>query len=51
MPTSIVTKGTLVVRDVDVLQRLDDKADVTVYFSVPTLDAEEHRRSAMIGAD
>src|SRR5438094_454055 len=31
MPTSIVTKGTLVVRDVDVLQQLDDKADVTVY--------------------
>src|SRR6058998_3387166 len=45
MPTSIVTKGTLVVRDVDVLQRLDDKADVTVYFSVPTLDAEVWRKA------
>src|SRR5256712_1084404 len=45
MPTSIVTKGTLVVRDVDVLLRLDDKADVTVYFSVPTLDAEVWRKA------
>jgi len=45
MPTSIVTKGTLVVRDVDVLQQLDDKADVTVYFSVPTLDAEVWRKA------
>ncbi len=45
MPTSIVTKGTLVVRDIDVLQRLDRKADVTVYFSVPTLDAEVWRKA------
>jgi DNA repair photolyase len=38
MATSIVTKGTLVIRDIDVLRELDSKQDVTIYFSVPTLD-------------
>ena len=38
MPTSIVTKGTLVVRDIDVLQELDRRTDLTVYFSVPCVD-------------
>jgi DNA repair photolyase len=37
-PLSIVTKGTLVVRDRDVLARLSRHTDVTVIFSVCTLD-------------
>jgi DNA repair photolyase len=45
MPTSIVTKGTLVVRDIDMLQRLDTKEEVIVYFSVPTLDEEVWRKA------
>jgi DNA repair photolyase len=40
MPTSIVTKGPLVVRDIDVLKKLDEKTDLTVYFSVPCVDEE-----------
>src|SRR5437868_3640266 len=40
MPTSIVTKGPLVVRDIDVLKKLDQKTDLTVYFSVPCVDEE-----------
>ncbi len=38
MPTSIVTKGPLVVRDIDVLKKLDEETDLTVYFSVPCVD-------------
>jgi len=45
MPTGIVTKGPLVVRDIDVLRRLDAKADLTVYFSVPCVDEEVVRRT------
>ncbi|GIW06162.1 MAG: radical SAM protein [Dehalococcoidia bacterium] len=37
-PVTIVTKGTLIVRDIDVLQRLRDSAGVTVCLSIPTLD-------------
>src|SRR5207245_11599596 len=44
-PRSTGTQARLVGRDGDVLQRLDDKADVTVYFSVPTLDAEVWRKA------
>jgi DNA repair photolyase len=40
MPTSIVTKGPLVVRDIDVLKKLDEKTDLTVFFSVPCVDEE-----------
>jgi DNA repair photolyase len=40
MPTGIVTKGPLVVRDIDVLKRLDEKTDLTVYFSVPCVDED-----------
>ena len=40
MPTSIVTKGPLVVRDIDVLKKLDAKTDLTVYFSVPCVNEE-----------
>jgi DNA repair photolyase len=45
MPTSIVTKGPLVVRDIDVLKKLDEKTEVTVYFSVPCVDEEIVRKT------
>jgi len=45
MPTSIVTKGPLVVRDIDVLKKLDEKTELTVYFSVPCVDAEIVRKT------
>lgn len=45
MPTSIVTKGPLVVRDIDVLKELDEKTDVTVFFSVPCVDEEIVRKT------
>ena len=37
-PFSIVTRGPLVVRDVDVLQHATARAGAQVYFSLPTLD-------------
>jgi len=45
MPTSIVTKGPLVVRDIDVLTKLDEKTDLTVYFSVPCVDEDIVRKT------
>jgi DNA repair photolyase len=37
-PFSIITRGPLAVRDVDVLQQASERAEVGVYFSLPTLD-------------
>ena len=37
-PFSIVTRGPLVVRDIDVLQQATARAGAQVYFSLPTLD-------------
>ena len=37
-PISLVTKGTLVLRDIDVLSELARKAECTVCFSITTLD-------------
>ena len=37
-PFSIITRGPLVVRDLDVLQEASGRAEVGVYFSIPTLD-------------
>jgi DNA repair photolyase len=37
-PFSIITRGPLVVRDIDVLQQASSRAAVGVYFSIPTLD-------------
>jgi len=37
-PFSIITRGPLAVRDIDVLQEAASRADVSVYFSLPTLD-------------
>jgi DNA repair photolyase len=45
MPTSIVTKGPLVVRDIDVLKKLDEKTDLTVFFSVPCVDEDIVRKT------
>jgi DNA repair photolyase len=37
-PFSIITRGPMIVRDLDVLQEAARRADVSVNFSVPTLD-------------
>jgi DNA repair photolyase len=39
-PFAIITRGPLIVRDVDVLAEAARRADVSVTFSVPTLDDE-----------
>ncbi len=44
-PFSIITRGPLIVRDVDVLVEAARRADVSVAFSVPTLDHEIWRRT------
>lgn len=44
-PFSIITRGPLIVRDVDVLAEAASRADVSVTFSVPTLDHEIWRRT------
>jgi DNA repair photolyase len=42
-PFSIITRGPMIVRDLDVLQEAARAADVSVTFSVPTLDEEVWR--------
>ncbi|HXD97262.1 MAG TPA: radical SAM protein [Candidatus Acidoferrum sp.] len=44
-PFSIVTRGPMIVRDIDVLGAAASRADVHVSFSVPTLDREVWRRT------
>jgi DNA repair photolyase len=44
-PFSIVTRGPMIVRDIDVLQAAASRAQVHVSFSVPTLDLEVWRRT------
>ncbi len=44
-PFGLITRGPLVVRDVDLLREASARADVSVTFSVPTLDAEIWRRT------
>jgi DNA repair photolyase len=44
-PFSIITRGPLIVRDVDVLAEAGRRAGVSVTFSVPTLDHEIWRRT------
>jgi len=44
-PVNLITRGPMIVRDIDVLQEASRRADVSVNFSVPTLDAEVWRRT------
>jgi DNA repair photolyase len=44
-PFSIITRGPMIVRDVDVLVEASRRADVSVTFSVPTLDDEVWRKT------
>jgi DNA repair photolyase len=44
-PFSLITRGPMIVRDVDVLQHAAQRADVDVTFSIPTLDTEIWRRT------
>lgn len=43
-PVGIVTKGPMVVRDIDVLQALTARARCSVYVSIPSVDDEACRR-------
>src|SRR5437667_703992 len=42
---SIITRGPMIVRDVDVLTEAAKRADVSVTFSIPTLDEDVWRRT------
>jgi len=44
-PLRLITRGPMIVRDVDVLRRAASRADVGVTFSVPTLDLDIWRRT------
>jgi DNA repair photolyase len=44
-PFSLITRGPMIVRDVDVLAHAAARADVSVNFSIPTLDEEVWRRT------
>ena len=44
-PFSIITRGPLIMRDVDVLAEAAARASVSVTFSIPTLDEEVWRRT------
>jgi DNA repair photolyase len=44
-PFSVITRGPLIVRDVDVLAEAARRADVGVTFSIPTFDPEIWRRT------
>jgi DNA repair photolyase len=44
-PFSIITRGPMILRDVDVLQQASRRANVTITFSIPTLDEEVWRKT------
>jgi len=44
-PFSLITRGPMIVRDLDVLQAAAARADVSVNFSIPTLDPEVWRKT------
>jgi DNA repair photolyase len=44
-PFSIITRGPMIVRDLDVLVRAARRTDVSVTFSIPTLDLDVWRRT------
>ena len=44
-PFSLITRGPMIVRDVDVLARAAERAEVSVTFSIPTLDEQVWRKT------
>ncbi len=44
-PAGVITRGPMIVRDIDVLTELSRQADFSVTFSIPTLDDEVWRRT------
>lgn len=44
-PAGLITRGPMIVRDIDVLSELARRADLTVTFSLPTMDDEIWRRT------
>jgi DNA repair photolyase len=44
-PFHVITRGPMIVRDVDVLADAARRAKVSITFSIPTLDPEIHRRT------
>jgi DNA repair photolyase len=44
-PFSLITRGPMIIRDVDVLAEAAQRTDVSVTFSIPTLDEEIWRRT------
>jgi DNA repair photolyase len=44
-PFSLITRGPMIVRDLDVLQEAARRADVSVNFSIPTLDDDVWRKT------
>src|ERR671922_1811854 len=44
-PFNLITRGPLIVRDLDVLQEAASRADVRITFSVPTLDDDVWRKT------
>jgi len=44
-PVSLITRGPMIVRDTDILVRLARRAQLTITFSIPTLDDEVWRRT------
>jgi DNA repair photolyase len=44
-PFSIITRGPMIVRDIDVLARAAERAEVSVTFSIPTLDEDVWRKT------
>lgn len=45
LPLVVITKGSLIVRDIDLLARLSRLVDVRVCLSIPTVDVEVSRRA------
>ncbi len=44
-PTGMITRGPMVVRDIDVLSDLARRADLSITFSIPTLDLDVWRKT------
>lgn len=44
-PTGMITRGPMVVRDIDVLTDLARRADLSITFSIPTLDLDVWRKT------